>query len=208
MCEKHKKGNFTTNNLTPHLSQLVKYWLFYGTSRVRRTHVHCCSRSYWGYWPYWLASQWAQYLWRGIWTTYLLMRWCFLRNPILLFYSLIWFTNVRKWTGGYCCIKNVQLEDDSFFIKASGEEKILLFQHGEIRGKWIMVSSCMLDAGRRINDDIDPNWANEVCQWSVTITICSFQYIGKSKKLNYKKKKKKKKKKSAHDVISGSNHPP
>ena len=28
---------------------------------------------YWGYWPYWLASQWAQYLWWGIWTTYLLI---------------------------------------------------------------------------------------------------------------------------------------
>ena len=31
--------------------------------------------------------------------------------------------------------KNVQFEDVSFFINASDEEKFLLFQHGEIKGK-------------------------------------------------------------------------
>ena len=36
---------------------------------MKSTHFHCCSKSYWGYWPYWWASQWVQYLWRGIWTT-------------------------------------------------------------------------------------------------------------------------------------------
>ena len=39
----------------------------------------------------------------------------------------------------------------------------------------------MLHARMRIHDNIDPNWAIEVCKWSVTITICSFPYIGKSK---------------------------
>ena len=36
--------------------------------------------------------------------------------------------------------KNVQFEDVSFFIKASDEEKFLLFQHGEIKGKRALVS--------------------------------------------------------------------
>ena len=31
--------------------------------------------------------------------------------------------------------ENVQFEDVSFFIKASDEEKFLLFKHGEIEGK-------------------------------------------------------------------------
>ena len=31
--------------------------------------------------------------------------------------------------------KNVQFEDVSFFVKASDEEKFLLFQPGEIKGK-------------------------------------------------------------------------
>ena len=50
-----------------------------------------------------------------------------------------------------------------------------------------------LDARMWIHDDIDPNWAIGVCKWSVTITICSFPYIGKSKELDYVRK-------SAHEV--------
>ena len=59
----------------------------------------------------------------------------------------------------------------------------------------------MLDARMQIHDNIDPNWAIEVCKRSVTITICSFPYVGKSKELDYVRK-------SAHEVIGGSNHPP
>ena len=51
-----------------------------------------------------------------------------------------------------------------------------------------MLSYFMLDARMRIHDNIDPNWATEVCKWSVTITICSFPYIGKSKELDYVRK--------------------
>ena len=59
---------------------------------------------------------------------------------ILFFYSLIWFTNVRKWTSGYFYTKNVQFENVSFFIKVPDEEKFLLFQNGEINGKSAMLS--------------------------------------------------------------------
>ena len=59
----------------------------------------------------------------------------------------------------------------------------------------------MLDARMRIHQNIDPNWAIKVCKGSVTATIRSFPYIGKSKELDYARK-------SAHEVISGSNHPP
>ena len=59
----------------------------------------------------------------------------------------------------------------------------------------------MLDARMRIPDNIDPYCAIEVCKCSLTITICSFPYIGKSKELYYVRK-------SAHEVISGSNQPP
>ena len=101
--------------------------------------------------------------------------------------------------------KNVQFENVSFFIKVSHEEKheekFLPFQNGEINGKSAMLLIGMLDARMQIHDNIDPNWAIEVCKWSVTITICSFPCIEKSKELDYVKK-------SAHEVISGSNHPP
>ena len=133
MCKKHKEGNFITINLTPHLSQLVKYWLFYGTSKVQNTHFHCCSKSFKvfdhidsftnelsiysvGFEP--LISSCAD-------PSYL----------IQIFYPLIWFTKVRKWSGGFVTPKNVQFEDVSFFIKASDEGKFLLFQRGEIKGK-------------------------------------------------------------------------
>ena len=94
--------------------------------------------------------------------------------------------------------KNVQFENVSFF-KVSDEEKYLLFQHGEINGKSAMLSYCMLDARMRIHDNIHSNWAIEVCVWSVTITICSFPYIGISKELDYIRK-------SAHEVIQIIHH--
>ena len=50
----------------------------------------------------------------------------------------------------------------------------------KVNEQWCLIG--MLDAGMRINDNIDPNWTNEL--------------------------KCKKKKKLAHEVISGSNHPP
>ena len=59
---------------------------------------------------------------------------------IQFFYPLIWFAKVRKWSGGYCYTYNVQFEDVSFFIKVSDEEKFLLFQRGEIKSKWALVS--------------------------------------------------------------------
>ena len=58
--------------------------------------------------------------------------------------------------------KYVQFENVSFFIKVSDEEKILLFQHSEITGKCCLIG--MLDARMRIHDNIDQNWAIEVCK--------------------------------------------
>ena len=104
---------------------------------------------------------------------------------------------MQKWTGGYFYTKNVQFENVSFFIKVSGEETFLLFQHGEIAAKSAMLFYWY--AWCKNVDNIDPNLAIEICKWSVTITICSFPYIWKSK-LDYVNK-------SAHEVISGSNHP-
>ena len=46
----------------------------------------------------------------------------------------------------------------------SDEEKFLLFQYGEINGKSAMLSYFMLDARMRIHENIDPNWAIEVCK--------------------------------------------
>ena len=56
---------------------------------------------------------------------------------ILLFYPLIGFTDVRKWTGGYFYTKNMQFENVSF-IKVSHVEKF--FQHAENNGKSAMLS--------------------------------------------------------------------
>ena len=98
MCKKHKRGNFITIILTLHLSQLVKYWLFHVISKVQSSHFHCCSKSYRGYWPYWLASKWDQYLWRGIWTSHFLMRWFFLCNPINLLFNLTYqCAEINRW---------------------------------------------------------------------------------------------------------------
>ena len=53
----------------------------------------------------------------------------------------------------------------------------------KVNEHWCLIG--MPDAGMRINDNIDPNRANEVCKWSATITICSFPYIGKPNELHY-----------------------
>ena len=58
-------------------------------------------------------------------------------------------------------------------LKVSDEERFLFFQYGEINGKSAMLTYCMLDARMRIHDNIDPNWAIEVCKWCVSITIYS-----------------------------------
>ena len=125
--------------------------------------------------------------------------WFFLRNPILLFLNLIYqCAEMKRWLF---YTKNVQFENVSFFIKVSDEEKFLLFQHGELTVNQRCFLIGMLDARMRIHDNTDPNWAIEVCKWSVTITICSLPYTGKSKELDYVGK-------SVHEVICVSNHPP
>ena len=58
----------------------------------------------------------------------------------------------------------MQFDNVSFFMKVSDEEKYLLFQHGEINGKSAMLSIGLLDARIRIHDNIDSNWAIEVCK--------------------------------------------
>ena len=63
-----------------------------GPSEMQNTQSDCCSNFYCVYWPYWLASQWAQYLWpRSVggggvgggwlegWTIHLPMCWVFSR---------------------------------------------------------------------------------------------------------------------------------
>ena len=60
--------------------------------------------------------------------------------------------------------RNVQFEDASFFIKDSDEERSYSFNMVKLKVNehWCLIG--MPDAGMRINDNIDPNWANEVCK--------------------------------------------
>ena len=62
----------------------------------------------------------------------------------------------------------------------------------------------MLHVGMRVNDNNNPNWADKVSYvnfMKCSNNPCSLSYILKSKELDLKKEK------SAHEVISGSNHP-
>ena len=63
---------------------------------------------------------------RGILATYLLMRWFFLHNPILLFINMIYECGENEQVV-IVTPKNVQFEDVSFFIRASDEERFLIF---------------------------------------------------------------------------------
>ena len=56
------------------------------------------------------------------------------------------------------------LKNFSLFIKVSDEEKFLLFQYGEITVNQRCCLIGMLDARMRFYDNIDPNWAIEVCK--------------------------------------------
>ena len=92
-----------------------------------------------------------------------------------------------KWTGGYFLhIKTYNWKMLASFLKASDEEK--LFQNGEITVNERRCLIGMLDAGVRINDKMNPNWAKEVRKWSVTITTCSISIHWKSKELEYIRK--------------------
>ena len=53
MWKQHEEGNLITMILTPHLSKLIKFWSFYGTSKLSSTHFHCCSKLFWPYWLTW-----------------------------------------------------------------------------------------------------------------------------------------------------------
>ena len=54
----------------------------------------------------------------------------------------------------------------------------------KVNGQWCLINK--LDEGMRINGNIDPRYkVCKVCKRSVTITICLFPYIGKSKELNH-----------------------
>ena len=180
MWKQHEEEHLVTILFTPHLSKLIKYCLLYGTSKVQSTHFQFYSKSYWDYWPYWLASQWAQYLRRGIWTTYLLMRWFFLCNPILfLIYNCV---EINRWLLLFLKICNLKKLASSW--RPQMKESSCSFNMVKImvKERWCLIG--MLDAGMRINNNIDSNWANEVCKWSVAITICSLSYILKSKELD------------------------
>ena len=73
----------------------------------------------------------------GIWTTYLHV--CADFSYIIQFF---WFANVWKWTGAYCYTAKCAIEDVSILKEASEEKQFLLFQHGEIDGKWAMAIYC------------------------------------------------------------------
>ena len=54
-----------------------------------------------------------------------------------------------------------------------------------VNERWCIIG--MLDAEMRINDNIDPKWANEVYKWSVTIPPVDFHILGNQKNLLHKK---------------------
>ena len=158
MWKQHEEENLVTILFTPHLSKLIKYCLLNATSKVQSTHFQFYSKSYWDYWPYWLASQWAQYLRRGIWTTYLLMRWFFLCNPILLLiYNCV---EINRWLLLFLKIYNLKKLASSW--RPQMKESSCSFNMVKImvKERWCLIG--MLDAGMRINNNIDSNWANEV----------------------------------------------
>ena len=61
--------------------------------------------------------------------------------------------------------KSMQFKDVSFFIEASALKKSS-YSFNMVKLKvnehWCLIG--MLDAGMRINDNIDSNWANEICK--------------------------------------------
>ena len=149
---------------------------------MRSSHVHCCSKSYWGYWPYWWGSQWAQYLWRGIWTIYLPVRWVFLPNQIVLIYQCV---EIDRWLLLHLKMCNLKMLASS--KRHQMKKSSCLFKMGtlKVNERWCLIG--MLDVGIRINDNINPNgqmgYENERNN-----TTCSFPYIGKSKELDYIRK--------------------
>ena len=139
MWKQHEEGNLITITLTPHLSKLIKYWWLYGASKVKSTQFHCCSKSYWGYWPYSLASQWARNIYSRGFEPLTCSCWFFLRNPILFFFNFIYqCAEMNRWL--FLQQQMCKFENVSFFLKVSDEEKFLLFQYDEINGKSAMLS--------------------------------------------------------------------
>ena len=140
---------------------------------MRSTHFHCCSKTNWG-WPYWLASQWAQYLWRGI------LNYLSPHALIFLRYPIFWFAKWLLLHLKMCNLNMLASLERPQIKKSSCSFNMVKLTVNEL---WFLTG--MLDAEMRINDNIDPNWANVICKWSVTITTCSFPYIRKSKELDY-----------------------
>ena len=125
--------------------------------------------------------------------------WFFKRNSILLFLNLIYqCAEMNRWLFLHQKMGNLKMLASS--LRCQMKKSSCSFNMVKLT---VNQQCCLIDmlvARIRIHDNIDPNWVTEVRKWSVTITICSFPYIGKSKELDYTRK-------SAHEVISGSNHP-
>ena len=149
MSKIRKEGKCYYNTFIPHLSQLVKYWLFYGISKVRSIiHIEVIDNTEW-------LNNELIYQWRVSWITYLLMRWIFLCNPILLFFNLI---DVLKWTGVYCHTYKFEIEDVSFFIKPQMKKSSCSFNMVSLKPLMVYIWYA-----RCRNTGL-------VCKWSVTIT--------------------------------------
>ena len=86
------------------------------------------------------ASQWACNIYGGEFEPLISLCWFFLRNPILLFFNLIYLPMCGNEQVVIFTPTNVQFENVSFFLKVSNEEKFLLFQCGEINDKSAMLS--------------------------------------------------------------------
>ena len=110
------------NNSTIHLSQLIKYikyWLCVGTSKVRSTHFHCCSKSY-GLLTILIGFTMSSVSMVGDWNH--------LSPHGLIFSHIIQFFLIYQCVEiSRCYCYTVQFEDVSVFIEASNEEKVLAF---------------------------------------------------------------------------------
>ena len=108
MWKQHEEGNLIAIILTPHLLKLIKYWQFYGASKVESTHFHCCSKSYW---PYWLAQYYGR-LFEPLITS------CvdFLRNSILLISQCM---EMNRWLSlHFICIPQLPNLDQYYHASA------------------------------------------------------------------------------------------
>ena len=140
--------------------------------------LHIELNIYGGNKPYWLASQWAQYLLGDLnhLSPHALIFFFFLQKLILSIYQCV---EMDRWLLLHLKMCNLEMLASSKRPHMKRSSRSFNIEGLMVNERWCLIG--MLDARMGVNDNINQNWANVICKWSVSIPPVHFHTLGNQK---------------------------